>query len=196
MNHLERYTVAYSSILDAEVPKAFWIYTESRNAFLAGNLQLAESLKRLNYLLHNSEIPYTAEIGKNSVFAYGGIGVIVHANAKIGERCNFGSSVTIGGSHAGIPIIGDDVYLSTGAKVIGNVRIGDGAVIGANAVVIKDVQPFTVVAGLPARQIATITPDNFEKYSGFYWCKGSEEKTRIFLDWYFVQGRVKMPDFL
>lgn len=193
MNSLERYATAFSDILDDEVPKAFWIYTESRNAFLAGNIKLAERLKRLNYLLHNSEIPYTAEIGKNSVFAYGGIGVIVHANARIGERCNFGSAVTIGGSHAGIPIIGDDVYLSTGSKVIGNVRIGDGAVIGANAVVTKDVLPFTVVAGLPAKQIATITPDNFENYSGFYWCKGSDENIRRFLDWYFVQRRARMP---
>lgn len=194
MDNLEKYLNAFGSLLDIDIPKAFWIYQESRKAYLSRDLKQAERLKRLNFLLHNSEIPFTAEIGKNSVFAYGGIGVIIHANAKVGERCNFGSGVTIGGSNQGIPIIGDDVYLSTGSKIIGNVRIGDGAVIGANSVVTKNVEPFTVVAGAPAKPVSKITPENFSKYSGFYWCKGSSEGESRFLDWYFGQRRAKMPE--
>lgn len=193
MSILARYLECFADLLDEEPPKAFWIYTESRAAYLAGDLKLAERYKRLNYILHNSEIPYTAEIGKNSVFAYGGIGIILHSNAVIGERCNFGSNVTIGGDYRGVPRIGHDVYLSTGAKILGGIRIGDGVIVGANAVVVDDIEPFSVVAGAPAKVISKITPENFYKYDSYYWCKNSEDKSLIFLDWYLNKNRAKMP---
>lgn len=193
MSILERHLNRFSELLDEEPPTAFSIYSQARSSFLAGDIKHADKCKRLNYLLHNSEIPYTAVIGKNSVFAYGGIGIIIHASSVIGERCNFGSNITIGGNYLGVPVIGNDVYLSTGAKIIGDVRIGDGAIIGANAVVLSDVEPFSVVAGSPAKEVSKITPENFAKYSGFYWCKNDNEKINIFLDWYFVQNRAVMP---
>jgi serine O-acetyltransferase len=136
-------------------------------------------------ILHNSEIPYTSIIGKNTIFAYGGIGVIIHSAAVLGERANIGSSVTIGGNYLGVPVIGDDVYISSGCKILGNIKIGNGAIIGANAVVMRDVGPFEVFAGMPAKKVNSITRDNFSKYSGFYWCKGDNEGIERFLNWYF-----------
>lgn len=180
-------------LLDDDIPSAFSIYQQSRLAYTNGDIQLANKLKRLNYILHNSEVPYSAQIGKNSVFAYGGIGIIIHANALIGERCNIGSAVTIGGSASGVPVVGHDVYLSTGCKIIGKVKVGDGAIIGTNAVVLKDIEPFTVVAGVPAKKVSKIGLDNFDKYAGFYWCKGNSDSIALFKDWYFKQNRAKMP---
>lgn len=183
----------FNNLLDKEIPKAYLIYLESRRLFLEGDVIGANRFKRLNHLLHNSEVPFTASIGKNTIFAYGGIGVIIHAEAIIGERCNIGSGVTIGGDGDGVPIIGDDVYLSTGAKIIGNLRIGDGAIVGANAVVLQDVEPFSVVVGAPAIKKSEITVDNFSKYSGFYWCKNNSKSVDLFVDWYFYNKKAKMP---
>lgn len=172
-------------LLEGDIPKAYLIYKLSREAYNNGDIHLAEKLKRLNYLLHNSEVPYTAVIGKNTIFAYGGIGVIIHAAAKIGERANIGSGVTIGGSKSGVPVIGDDVYLAAGSKVIGNIRIGNGCIIGTNAVVRSNLDDFQIVAGVPSISIGRVNRENFYKYSDFYWCKGSTEGVQRFLNWYF-----------
>lgn len=89
---------------------------------------------------HNSFIPASAQIGEGAVFGYKGIGVIVHKRAVIGKNCIIGTNVTIGGKsgHYLVPRIGDNVDISTGAKILGPITVGDGCVIGANAVVIKD----------------------------------------------------------
>lgn len=157
-----------NSLLDQEIPSAYTIYMASNEAYKNQDFQLANKLQRLNYLLHNSYIPAKCKIGKNSVFAYGGIGVVIHEACIIGQRCNIGSNVTIGGDRFGVPVIGHDVYISTGAKIIGNVRIGDGAIIGANSVVKQNVDRFSVVAGIPAKEKARITKENFDRYQGFY----------------------------
>lgn len=177
----------FSGIVDKDddLPKAYVLYRESRSAYLNGDVKRANAIKRLIKILHSSEIPFTAENGKNSLFAYGGIGVIIHGAAKIGERCNIGSNVTIGGSWQGSPVIGHDVYIATGAKIIGNVVISDGAIVGANAVVLTSIPAFTVFAGIPARSIGQVDRDAFDRYSAYYWCKGNPEAQEKFLNWYF-----------
>jgi serine O-acetyltransferase len=106
-------------------------------------------------LIHNSAVYSETEIGKGTVFGYGGIAVVVHKGAIIGDGCMIGSNVTIGGKskRTGLPIIGDRVYISTGARILGDIFIGSDSVIGANAVVIKDVPPNSIVAGIPAKII-------------------------------------------
>lgn len=102
---------------------------------------------------YNSVIPYTAEIGKGTRFAYGGIGVVMHAKAVIGENCVIGQNVTIE-SKEEIPIKGNDVFIASGAKCIGG-KIGDNVIIEANAVITKDIPSNCVVAGVPAKIIST-----------------------------------------
>jgi serine O-acetyltransferase len=85
--------------------------------------------------------------------------IVVSSCAKIGKRCKILSDVTIGGHGrydiGGAPILGDRVFVASGARIIGNVHIADGVVIGANAVVIKDiVEPNTTWAGIPARKVS------------------------------------------
>ncbi|WDE12784.1 serine O-acetyltransferase [Thalassomonas haliotis] len=108
-------------------------------------------------LLHNCAVYSATEIGKGTQFAYGGIAVVIHKNSRIGDNCMIGSNVTIGGrsKSATVPVIGDNVYIATGAKILGAVTIGNNCVIGANAVVIADVPPDCVVAGIPAKVIKT-----------------------------------------
>lgn len=109
----------------------------------------------IQYILFNSSVPYRCEIGKGTVFGYGGIAVVVHERAVIGERCVVGQNVTIGGKSKQyeVPIIGNHVYIGAGAKILGNVKIGNDVIIGANSVVVKDVPSNSVVAGIPAKII-------------------------------------------
>jgi len=117
------------------------------------------------FIIYNSVVPPQSKIGKGTYLTYGGIGVIIHKRAVIGKNVVIGSNVTIGGRSglADVPVIGDNVYIATGAKLIGNITIGDYAVIGANAVVLKDVPPRAVVAGVPAKILSFKGGEEFFK---------------------------------
>lgn len=132
-------------------------YRIERWFYLHHLIILAKLVRGVIYLLYNSFIPYTCEIGKGTKFGYKGMGVVIHSNAKIGSNCIIAQQVTIGGRSRipKVPIIGNNVYIGCGAKVLGDVIIGDECVVGANAVVIHSVEPGTIVAGVPARIIRT-----------------------------------------
>lgn len=119
---------------------------------------LPKICKGLDFLLFNSVVPYTAIIGKGTKFAYGGIGCVVHSRTVIGDRVIIGQNSTIGRSldPEDFPTIGNDVYISAGARIIGKIHVGNNVIIGANAVVNKDVPDNTIVAGVPARIIKSI----------------------------------------
>ena len=96
---------------------------------------------------------------------YGGGLYIAHpvgsviAARKIGENCSIIANVTIGMRNEwAFPTIGDNVFIGAGARVLGGIQVGDGAVIGANAVVIQDVPPGATVVGVPAREIHSKIP--------------------------------------
>ncbi len=79
-------------------------------------------------------------------------GVVIHRNAVVGPRCMLMQQVTLGQLADGAaPVLGADVYVGAGARILGGVTIGDGARIGANAVVLKDVPPGCTAVGVPAR---------------------------------------------
>jgi len=81
-------------------------------------------------------------------------GVVVSRKARIGENCRIHAGVNVGEHRGSAPSIGDDVYLGPGAKVVGGVKVGNRAVVGANAVVVKDVPAGVTVGGVPARIIS------------------------------------------
>ena len=107
----------------------------------------------IQFLLFNSSVPYQCTIGKNTKFAYGGIGVVIHKRAIIGNNCIIGQGITIGGKSKKyqVPKIGNYVYISAGVRIIGNVTIGNNVIIGANSVVTKDIPNNCIVAGIPAK---------------------------------------------
>ncbi len=79
-------------------------------------------------------------------------GIIVGGDVVVGENCNISQGVTLG-EHHGSPTIGNRVYIAPGAKVFGPLTVGDDVSIGANAVVTRDVPPFSTAVGVPARVV-------------------------------------------
>lgn len=102
-------------------------------------------------------IPFTTKIG--SGFYIGHFGqIIVNGNSIIGKNCNISQGVTLGqvnrGNKIGSPIIGDNVYIGPGVKIIGNIKVGNDVAIGANCVVTKDIPDNAVVVGIPGKVIS------------------------------------------
>ena len=106
-------------------------------------------------------IPFNVFDKGLSIAHYGAL--VVNENAVVGENCRIHEGVTIGvsgdsywGDQDGeAPTIGNNVFIATGAKIIGNVHIADGVAIGANAVVVKDItEPKTTWGGVPAKKIS------------------------------------------
>jgi serine O-acetyltransferase len=113
-----------------------------------------------NYLLRCVQtVFFGIELGKDitlgrGVFFVHPIGVVVGGNARVGDRVRFMGSNTVGTAREdGCPVIEDDVVVGAGARVLGPVRVGRNAIIGANAVVLSDIPPNSVAAGMPARVV-------------------------------------------
>lgn len=96
----------------------------------------------------------THDIGGGLIIQHG-FSTIINAK-KIGKNCHIYQQVTIGYNGMQSPIIGNNVRICCGAKVIGGICIGNNVVIGANAVVCKDVPDNVVVGGVPAKIIKNI----------------------------------------
>jgi serine O-acetyltransferase len=102
------------------------------------------------------EIPRTTQIGEGFYIGHFG-GITISPFAKIGKNMNISQQVTIGvsgqGEKRGCPIIGDNVYLASGAKLFGNITIGNNVKIGANAVVYKNIPDNAIVVLDPGFKI-------------------------------------------
>jgi serine O-acetyltransferase len=92
-------------------------------------------------------------------------GIYVNGDAVIGRNVNYTHGGMLGqlnrGPRAGNPVLGDRVFIASGAKVIGGITIGNGASIGANAVVTKDIPENGVVGGVPATLISTAGSEGY-----------------------------------
>lgn len=118
-------------------------------------------------LVFSAWIPSSARLGKNVRFGYGALGVVVHGQARIGDHVLIAQNVTIAGKNNHVPSIGNFVYVGAGAKILGDVTIGDGCIIGANSVVLKDVPSGCIVGGIPAKVLKeNIDPAEYEAYFG------------------------------
>lgn len=132
-------------------------------AILIGNRFLvrcgiAKLLSVFVRIVFNCQISPGVVLGKRLQLGYGGLGIVIHGSAVIGNNVSIGPHVVIGGNagKGGVPKIGDDVTIGPGAKILGPVILGNGCVVGANSVVITDVEELTTVAGLPAKPIRRI----------------------------------------
>jgi serine O-acetyltransferase len=105
----------------------------------------------LSRILFAASIPGRARIGRNVFFHHSGLGVVVNGLSVIEDNCEIGVHVVLGGKapEVGAPHLERGVIVHAGARLIGPIRIGAGSVIGANAVVLTDVPPRSLVVGVP-----------------------------------------------
>ncbi len=127
---------------------------------------LARFVSQLARFFTGIEIHPGATIGQR-FFIDHGMGVVIGETAKIGDYVTIYHGVTLGGttSHDGIrhPQVGNGVIIGSGAQILGAIHIGDGARIGSNAVVLKDVAPDTTMVGVPARAVKLEHPEVKDK---------------------------------
>lgn len=110
-------------------------------------------LRRVQTALYGIEIGKEVELGSGVYFVHTP-GTVLGGTARIGDRVTFLGGNTVGtAKDNGYPTIEDDVTVGAGARVLGPIRVGAGAVIGANAVVLSDVAPGAVVGGIPAKPL-------------------------------------------
>ena len=102
------------------------------------------------------DIHPAAQLGQSIMLDHA-TGLVIGETAMVGNNVSILQSVTLGGTgkqdgdrH---PKVGDGVLISAGAKILGNIRVGEGAKVGAGSVVLEDVPPHTTVAGVPARVV-------------------------------------------
>jgi serine O-acetyltransferase len=121
-----------------------------------GLLTLARYISSVGRFLTGIEIHPGAKIGRRLIIDHGS-GVVIGETAEIGDDVYLYHQVTLGGTSTEAvkrhPTVGNNVIIGAGAKVLGAITIGDGARIGANAVVVAPVPPGTTVVGIPARPV-------------------------------------------
>lgn len=108
----------------------------------------------------STDIPFDAKLGSNILFPHRAIGVIIHKDAIVGDNAKIQANVCIGGKYMkGVPTIGKNVLIGTGALILGGISVGDDVIVGAGAIVICDIPARKVVAGNPAHIIKDVSDD-------------------------------------
>ena len=128
---------------------AHWLYEH-------GHFFLARWVSQHGRHKTGIEIHPGARIGR-CLFIDHGMGIVIGETAEIGDDCTIYHGVTLGGTGHDTgkrhPTIGNNVLISTGAKVLGPFKVGDNSRIGANAVVLQEVPPDSTVVGIKARVV-------------------------------------------
>jgi serine O-acetyltransferase len=109
-------------------------------------------LFKFTQIITGIELPCEVSVGRNFVIDHFG-GIIISGYAKFGDNCRIRNGVVVGLRRVEekcAPIIGNNVDIGAGAKLLGPIRIGDNVVIGANSVVLSDVPDNSIAVGIPA----------------------------------------------
>ena len=115
----------------------------------------ARLIELLIRLVWSAYLPARAEIAASAHFEHNGLAVVINRLSVIGPDCRIGPHVVLGGRAPikGAPRLGRSVIVHSGAKLVGPITIGDNCVIGANAVVTRDLPSNCVAVGVPARVV-------------------------------------------
>lgn len=136
--------------------KAIFFHRIAHALYLAGLPFFPRAIAEFSRFLTGIEIHPAAKIGKNLIIDHG-MGVVIGETAEIGDHCLIYHGVTLGGVDLNPikrhPTLGNHVVIGAGAKILGNIKIGDHSRVGANSVVIKEVAPHTTVTGIPAKVV-------------------------------------------
>ena len=134
---------------------AIWIHRIAHWCWTHGLQWLGRFTSHLGRWLTGIEIHPAVVVGRR-VFIDHGMGVVIGETAEVGDDCTIYQGVTLGGTslYRGTkrhPTLGKSVVVGAGAKVLGGFAVGDGANIGSNAVVVKEVPAGATVVGIPGR---------------------------------------------
>ena len=154
--------------------KAVFFHHISNFFYKAGFDLVARIISQTVRFFTGIEIHPGAKIGKN-LFIDHGMGVVIGETSEIGNNVTIYHAVTLGGSSPSIdserqrhekrhPTIGNEVVIGSGAQIIGPVKVGNGARIAANAVVVKDVPECTTMVGVPAKAVKLENKGKFRPY--------------------------------
>jgi serine O-acetyltransferase len=142
----------------------------ARKHILLPLLLFVKLMRRHNSFKFGFQIGPGCNIGPGLHLSHWG-SVVVNWRATVGRNCNLSHDVTIGmtsrGDRAGVPEIGDNVYIGPGAKIFGGIKIGNDVAIGANAVVTRDVADRSVVVGAPARQVSVEGSEGYVNHTDY-----------------------------
>jgi serine O-acetyltransferase len=163
-----------SLILTYPGVKAVFFHRIANFFHLAKFHLVARIISQLSRFLTGIEIHPGAKIGKN-LFIDHGMGVVIGETSEIGNNVTIYHMATLGGIAPSInsnnqrqvkrhPTLGDCVVVGSGAQILGPVKIGTHAKVGANAVVTKDVPENAVMVGIPAKNVGTAT-EEFKPYA-------------------------------
>lgn len=135
---------------------AVWAYRRAHWLWEHGAHTLASLVARRTRKRYGVEIHPAAQIGRRFMIDHG-MGIVIGETAEVGDDCLIYHGVTLGGTGKDQgkrhPTIGNNVLLSTGSKVLGPFKVGDGARIAANAVVLKEIPENATAVGVPARVV-------------------------------------------
>ncbi len=135
-------------ILRAEL-QGILLYRVAHQYFIANN-QLCDLYGLLGRYLSGFEIYYSAQIGKGLKINHG-LGTVIGARVIIGENCLIHQNVTFGDKNNARPTLENNVIVYSGAKVLGNIRVKNNSIIGANTVCLIDVPENSIAIGIPAK---------------------------------------------
>jgi len=148
---------------------AVWAHRLSHGLWSLGLVWLARLVSHLARWFTGIEIHPGAKIGRR-FFIDHGMGVVIGETAEVGDDCTLYQGVTLGGTSLNggkrHPTLGNDVVVGSGAKVLGPFRVGDGARIGSNAVVVREVPAGATVVGIPARIVREVPEPTAASASG------------------------------
>src|SRR5215471_10037031 len=141
---------------------AVLLHRIAHRLYRGGWYTLARMVSQLSRTLTGIEIHPGARIGRR-FFIDHGMGVVIGETAEIGDDVLLYQGVTLGGTgkeqgkrH---PTIGNGVVIGTGAKILGNIRIGDHVKVGAGSVVVRSVPERSTVVGVPGRVVGAVDAD-------------------------------------
>ena len=150
--------------------KAEKLVIKAHKFYLRKQFKIAYIYTLILRMVFSCDIPAETDFDASSQLVHNGLGCVFHPKARIGKNCKIYQNVTLGGNGKivngspikGGPILEDNVAVFAGACVLGPIKIGHDSIVGANAVVTKDVPPNSLVVGNPA----IIKPLSFEYYFG------------------------------
>ncbi len=153
---------------------AIWLHRIAHYFYLKGWVLVPRLINTFSRFLTGIDIHPGAKLGPG-LFIDHGMGLVIGETAELGSNVTLYQGVTLGGTgkekgkrH---PTIGNNVVVSSGAKVLGSFKVGDNSKIGSGSVVLKEVPPNSVVVGVPGRVVTrdgvriTAAPDNSDAES-------------------------------